>query len=402
MINPAARMRRIVASPSTMAAQRARGLKAAGRDIVTLTTGEPDFPTPDHVIEAAHRAMRAGQTRYTTVSGTAELKAAVIDKFKRENGLDYAADQIMVGNGGKQVLFNALMATVEAGVEVIIPAPYWIAYPEIVQLAGGTPVLVACDAASAFKLTPAQLDAAITPRTRWLVINQPSNPSGAVYSAGELRALGAVLERHPNVAAMSDDIYEHILYDGRTFATLAQVCPGLKDRTVTLNGASKTYAMTGWRIGYCGAPKELVTEMVKLQSQSTAAACSISQAAAVAALNGPQGFVAERTAAFEKRRDLVTAMLNQAKGLTCRSPEGAFYVFPDCTALLGKRTPEGRWLETDRDVVLYLLDEAGVAVVQGSAYGMPGHFRISFAVADKDLVEACHRIRRACAALAPA
>ena len=306
----------------------------------------------------------------------------------------------MVGAGGKQILFNAFMATVEAGVEVVIPAPYWISYPEIVQLAGGTPVFVACDAASGFKLTPAQLEAAITPRTRWLVINQPSNPSGVVYSAGELRALGAVLERHPHVAVMCDDIYEHILYDGRTFATLAQVCPSLKDRTVTLNGASKTYAMTGWRIGYCGAPKALVAEMIKLQSQSTAAACSISQAAAVAALTGPQGFVAERTAAFEARRGLVVSMLNQAKGLTCRSPEGAFYVFPGCQTLLGKRTPKGRLLETDRDVVLYLLDEAGVAVVQGSAYGMPGHFRISFATSEKDLVEACERIQRACAAVA--
>jgi aspartate aminotransferase len=399
MFNPAARMRRIVASPSTMAAQRARELKAQGHDIVTLTTGEPDFPTPDHVIEAAYKAMRAGQTRYTTVSGTAELKAAVIEKFRRENGLTYTADEIMVGAGGKQILFNAFMATVEAGVEVVISAPYWISYPEIVQLAGGTPVFVACDAASGFKLTPARLEAAIKPRTRWLVINQPSNPSGVVYSADELKALGAVLERHPHVAVMCDDIYEHILYDGRTFATLAQVCPSLKDRTVTLNGASKTYAMTGWRIGYCGAPKALVTEMIKLQSQSTAAACSISQAAAVAALTGPQGFVAERTAAFEGRRDLVVSMLNQAKGLTCRSPEGAFYVFPGCQALLGKRTPKGRLLENDRDVVLYLLDEAGVAVVQGSAYGMPGHFRISFATSEKDLIEACERIQRACAAV---
>lgn len=400
MINTAGRMRRIVASPSTMAAQRARELKAQGQDIVTLTTGEPDFPTPDHVIEAAYKAMRAGQTRYTTVSGTADLKAAIIDKFRRENGLAYAADEIMVGAGGKQILFNAFMATVEAGVEVVIPAPYWISYPEIVQLAGGSPVFVACDAASGFKLTPAQLEAAITPKTRWLVINQPSNPSGVVYSADELKALGAVLERHPHVAVMCDDIYEHILYDGRTFATLAQVCPSLKDRIVTLNGASKTYAMTGWRIGYCGAPKALVAEMIKLQSQSTAAACSISQAAAVAALNGPQGFVAERTAAFEARRGLVVSMLNQAKGLTCRSPEGAFYVFPGCQALLGKRTPKGRLLETDRDVVIYLLDEAGVAVVQGSAYGMPGHFRISFATSEKDLVEACQRIQRACTGVA--
>ena len=399
MFESAARMRRIVASPSTMAAQRARELKAQGHDIVTLTTGEPDFPTPDHVIEAAYKAMRTGQTRYTTVSGTAELKAAVIEKFRRENGLTYAVDEIMVGAGGKQILFNALMATVEAGVEVVIPAPYWISYPEIVLLAGGTPVFVPCSAATGFKLTPGQLEAAITPKTRWLVINQPANPSGAVYSADELRSLGAVLERHRQVAVMCDDIYEHILYDSRTFATLAQVCPTLKDRTVTLNGASKTYAMTGWRIGYCGAPKALVAEMIKLQSQSTAAACSISQAAAVAALTGPQGFVAERTAAFEARRNLVTSMLNQAKGLTCRSPEGAFYVFPGCQALLGKRTPKGRLLETDRDVVLFLLDEAGVAVVQGSAYGMPGHFRISFATSETDLITACERIQSACAAV---
>jgi aspartate aminotransferase len=399
MFQPAARMRRIVASPSTMAAQRARELKAQGHDIVTLTTGEPDFPTPDHVIEAAYRAMRGGQTRYTTVSGTAELKAAVIEKFRRENGLGYTSGEIMVGVGGKQVLFNALMATVGAGDEVVIPAPYWISYAEIVQLAGGTPVIVACDAASAFKLTPAQLDAAITAKTRWLIVNQPSNPSGAVYSADELRALGAVLERQPHVAVLCDDIYEHILYDGRSFVTMAQVCPSLKDRTMTLNGVSKTYAMTGWRLGYCGAPAALIREMVKLQSQSTAAASAISQAAAVAALTGPQAFVAERTAAFEKRRDLVTSMLNQATGLTCRSPEGAFYVFPGCQGLLGKRTPKGRLLETDKDVVLYLLDDAGVAVVQGSAYGMPGHFRISFATSEKDLIEACERIQRACAAV---
>lgn len=398
MMSFAARVGRVVTSPSTLAAQRAREMKAQGADIVSLTTGEPDFPTPAHVIEAAFQAARAGQTRYTTVSGTPELKAAIIAKFSRENGLDYAPENIIVGNGGKHVLFNALMATVERGVEVVIAAPYWISYPEIVLLAGGTPRIVACGAETGFKLTPESLAAAITPATRWVVLNSPSNPSGAVYSAAELAGLAEVLLRHPQVAILSDDMYEHILFDGRSFATMAAVCPALKDRTLTLNGVSKTYAMTGWRLGYAGGPPDLIREMIKMLSQSTAAPSAISQAAAVAALSGPQGFVAENSRSFEQRRDLAVGMLNQAKGLTCRSPEGAFYAFPDCSRLIGLTTPSGSVLATDKDVVLYLLEQ-GVAAVQGGAYGMSPHFRISFATSTEQLTEACQRIQRACAAL---
>jgi aspartate aminotransferase len=398
MMKFAARVGRIVTSPSTLAAQRAREMKAAGADIVSLTTGEPDFPTPDHVIEAAFRAARAGQTRYTTVSGTVELKAAIIEKFRRDNGLDYEPANIIVGNGGKHVLFNALMATVEPGVDVIIPAPYWISYPEIVQLAGGTPRIVPCSDDTGFKLTPAALEAAITPATRWLILNSPSNPSGATYSTTELARLAEVLLRHPHVAILSDDMYEHILFDGREFATIAAVCPELKSRTLTLNGVSKTYAMTGWRLGFAGGPVPLVREMIKMLSQSTAAPSAISQAAAVAALTGPQGFVKENGLSYERRRDLAVAMLNQAKGLTCRSPEGAFYAFPDCSRLIGKTTPKGTILENDRDVVLYLLEQ-GVAAVQGEAYGLSPHFRISFAVSTEQLSEACRRIQRACADL---
>jgi aspartate aminotransferase len=399
MMKFAARVGRVVTSPSTLAAQRAREMKAAGADIVSLTTGEPDFPTPEHVIEAAFRAARAGQTRYTTVSGTPELKQAIIGKFRRENGLEYAAENIIVGNGGKHVLFNALMATVETGVEVVIPAPYWISYPEIVLLAGGTPRIVRCTAETGFKMTPAMLEAAITPVTRWVILNSPSNPTGAVYSSGELAGLAKVLLGHPHVAILTDDMYEHILFDGRQFATIAAIAPELKARTLTLNGVSKTYCMTGWRLGYAGGPPELIREMIKMLSQSTAAPSAISQAAAVAALNGPQEFVKENSHSFEARRDLVVAMLNQAKGLTCRSPEGAFYAFPDCSRLIGKRTPKGAVLETDKDVVLYLLEE-GVAAVQGSAYGLEQHFRISFATSAELLEEACRRIQRACAALA--
>ena len=393
-----ARMGRVATSASTLAAQRAREMKATGADIVSLTTGEPDFPTPDHVIEAAFRAARAGQTKYTTVSGTVELKAAIIAKFHRDNGLDYEPANIIIGNGGKQVLFNALMATVEAGVEVIVPAPYWISYPEIVQLAGGTPRIVPCTAATGFKLTAAALEAAITPATRWLVLNSPSNPSGATYTAAELGHLAEVLLRSPHVAILSDDIYEHILFDGRQFATMAAVCPELKSRTLTVNGVSKTYAKTGWRLGFAGGPVPLIREMTKMLSQSTSAPSSISQAAAVAALTGPQALIAENQRSFEARRDLAVGMLNQAKGLTCRSPEGAFYAFPDCSRLIGKTTPNGQVLATDRDVVIFLLEQ-GVAAVQGDAYGLSPHFRISFATSTEQLTEACRRIQRACAAL---
>jgi aspartate aminotransferase len=399
MIKFAARVGRVVTSASTLAAQRAREMRAAGADIISLTTGEPDFPTPDHIIEAAFRAARAGQTKYTTVSGTAELKAAIIEKFKRENGLTFEPQNIIIGNGGKHVLFNALMATVEAGVEVVIPAPYWISYPEIVQLAGGTPRFVECGADTAFKLTPAKLATAITPSTRWVILNSPSNPSGAVYSATELEGLAAVLLRHPQVAILTDDIYEHILFDGRRFATIAQVCPELASRTLTVNGVSKAYAMTGWRLGYAGGPPELITQMIKMLSQSTAAPSAISQAAAVTALTGPQDLIPKWQHSFQERRDLTVSMLNQARGLKCRSPEGAFYAFPDCSALMGKRTPAGKLIETDKDLVDYLRDE-GVATVQGSAYGLPGHFRISFANSVENLTNGIERVQRACAGLA--
>ena len=323
----------------------------------------------------------------------------MIDKFKRENGLSYSMDEVMVGSGGKQLLFDALVATVEEGDEVIIPAPYWISYVDHVKFAGGTPVIVPTTVANDFKLTPADLEAAITPNTRWLVLNSPSNPSGAVYDKQDLKGLAEVLLRHPHVAIFSDDIYEHIIFDGAEFSTIAAVEPALKDRTVTMNGASKVYSMTGWRIGYCGGPAPLIKEMTKLQQQITGSNSSVSQAAALAALNGPQDFVPKNTKSFQERRDLVVSMINQAKGLKCPTPKGAFYVFPSCAALIGKKTPDGKVIETDTDLVLYFLESEGVAVVQGAAYGMSPFFRISYAASEEELRSACERIQRACAAL---
>ncbi|MCB1509884.1 MAG: pyridoxal phosphate-dependent aminotransferase [Hyphomicrobiaceae bacterium] len=395
----AARMSRFQMSPSAATSQRARELRAAGHDIIALSSGEPDFQTPDHVIEAAAQAARAGHTKYTTTSGTAEIKAAVIEKFKRDNGLSYKSDEIIICNGAKQVLFNAIMATVEDGDEVIVGAPYWVAYGQMTQMAGGKTITVPTTEDSGFKLQPADLAAAITPRTIWLMLNSPGNPSGAVYTAKELEALAEVLRQHPHVNVMSDDIYEHILFDGRTFATLAQVAPDLKDRTLTINGASKAYAMTGWRIGYGGGPSELIREMTKMQSQATAGPSSVGQAAVVAALNGPQDFVVDRSKAFEHRRDLVLSMLSQAPGITCARPEGAFYLFPSCAGLIGKTTASGKVIESDTDFVRYLMDEHGVATVQGEAYGLSPHFRISIAASEEELVEACQRIQKACAAL---
>ena len=388
------RVGRIKPSPSNLAAQRARELQAAGRDIVNLGQGEPDFPTPDHVIEAAHKAMLGGQTRYTTADGTPELKNAVVDKFARENGLVFKPENISVGSGGKQVIFNALMATLDAGDEVIIPAPYWVSYPEMVTFADGTPVRVATRPENGLKLLPAELEAAITPRTKWLILNSPSNPSGATYSADELRALAAVLERHPQVWVMVDDMYEHILFDGRKFSTFAQVAPQLAARTLTINGVSKAYAMTGWRIGYAGGPAELIKAMGKMQSQSTANPSSISQAAAVAALNGPQEIVRERCAEFEVRRDRILPLINAIPGLACEKPPGAFYFFVSCAGLIGKRTPQGRTLANDEDVALHLLDE-GVALVHGGAYGTSPYYRVSFATSMDNLEEACRRMRDA-------
>ncbi|KQT14031.1 pyridoxal phosphate-dependent aminotransferase [Ramlibacter sp. Leaf400] len=383
-----------------MAGQRVRELRAAGRDVLGLTAGEPDFDTPLHIRQAAQRAMEAGKTKYTDVGGTPELKAAIRDKFARENGLHYETSEIIACTGAKQAIFNALMCTVEHGAEVIIPAPCWVSYPDIVRLAGGSPVLVPCDAASGFKLTPDQLERAITPRTRWLLLNSPNNPSGAVITRDEMRALADVLLRHPHVCILADDIYEHLVYDDREFVTPAQVEPRLRDRTLTVNGVSKAYAMTGWRIGYAAGPAALIKNMVKLQSQSTSNPSSISQAAAVAALNGPQDFIPETRAVFQRRRDLVVELLNQAPGVRCHRPEGAFYLFASCEGAIGKKSPRGSTIATDMDFTLHLLDAANIAVIQGDAYGLSPFFRISFADSEERLREGCRRIRLACEELA--
>jgi len=391
----ASRINRIKPSPSSMAGQRARELSAAGRDIIGLTAGEPDFDTPENVCAAVVKAMAESRTKYTDVGGTPELKAAIQAKFKRENALDFAGNEIIVGTGGKQIIFNALMSTVEPGVEVIVPAPFWVSYPDIVLLAGGTPVLAPCPADKGFKLQPEDLERAITPNTRWLILNAPNNPSGAVYSRDELLGLAEVLKRHPQVWVMTDDMYEHVLYDGRRFCTMAQVAPELKPRTLTVNGVSKAYAMTGWRIGYGAAPAALIKAMTKLQSQSTSNPSSISQAAATEALNGPQHFIAERCAIFQDRRDRVVAALNRIPGISCHLPEGAFYVFPSCGQLLGRTTPAGKVLASDEDFILYLLDEVNLAVLQGAAYGVSPYFRISFATGMDVLERGIARIAQA-------
>ena len=395
----ASRINRIKPSPSSMAGQRARELRASGRDIVGLTSGEPDFDTPPNVCEAVVRAMAASKTKYTDVGGTPELKAAICEKFRRDNDLDFGTGEIIVGTGGKQIIFNALMCTVETGDEVIVPTPYWVSYPDIVLLADGRPVLVPCAPENGFKLRAEDLERAITPKTRWLVLNAPNNPSGATYSHAELKALAEVLLRHPHVWIMTDDIYEHILYDGRQFATIAQVEPALKERTLTINGVSKAYAMTGWRIGYGAAPAVLVKAMVKLQSQSTSNASSISQAAALEALCGPQDFIAERTAIFQQRRDIVVGELNRIPGIHCHLPEGAFYAFPSCAGVLGKTTPDGKLLASDEDFVLYLLEAQNLAVLQGDAYGVSPFFRISFATSVPRLQEGLRRLSLACGVL---
>ncbi|WP_420997335.1 pyridoxal phosphate-dependent aminotransferase [Cupriavidus sp. 30B13] len=392
----AARLNRIKPSPSSMAGQRARELRATGRDIVGLTSGEPDFDTPANVAEAVVRAMAASKTKYTDVGGTPELKAAIREKFRRDNGLDYAPGELIVGTGAKQIIFNAIMCTVAAGDEVIVPAPYWVSYPDIVLLAGGTPVFAPCPPENGFKLRAEDLERAITPRTKWLILNAPNNPSGAVYSRAEMQALTDVLVRHPHVWVIADDIYEHLIYDGRAFVTPAQVEPALKARTVTVNGVSKAYAMTGWRIGYAGAPAELIKAMVKLQSQSTSNPSSIGQAAAVEALNGPQDFIATRRDIFQARRDQVVQWLRAVPGLACHVPEGAFYVFPSCAGVIGRKTPGGQVLRTDEDFILYLLESENLAVLQGAAYGVSPFFRISYATSLEVLEEGCSRLRRAC------
>ncbi len=390
---------RIKPSPTLAMTQRVAELKANGVDVIGLSAGEPDFDTPDFVKEAAIAAIRAGKTKYTNVDGTPELKDAIIAKFKRDNDLTYTRNQISVNVGGKHTLFNALVATCDKGDEVIIPAPYWVSYPDIVAYTGATPVIVKANANQLYRMLPEQLEEAITPKTRWVMINSPSNPSGAAYEEHELRALGDVLLRHPHVMVLTDDMYEHVWYAPTPFKTIAQVCPDLYDRTLTVNGCSKAYAMTGWRIGYAGGPEWIIKAMAKLQSQSTSNPCSIAQAAALAALNGPQDFLDERNDAFRERRDMVVAMLNDAPGLHCPTPEGAFYVYPDASDLIGKKTPDGKVIESDDDLIDYFLDTARVAAVPGSAFGLSPAFRISYSTSEKVLKEACTRIQRACAAL---
>ncbi len=393
------RLSLIQPSPTIAVTQKARDLKAAGKNVIGLGAGEPDFDTPAHIIEAAKKALDDGLTRYTAVNGIPELTEAIIAKFKRDNGLDYATDEIAVGCGGKQIIFNAFMATLDPGDEVIIPAPYWVSYPDIALLFEGKPVFANCPAEKGFRMTPEDLDAAITPKTKWLVLNSPSNPSGAAYSRDDLKALTDVLMRHPHVWVMTDDIYEHVIYDGFEFSTVAEIEPGLKDRTLTLNGMSKAYCMTGWRVGFAGGPSGLIKAMTKVQSQSTTHTAAVSQAASVAALNGPHDFVAANNKIFQERRDLVVSMLNQASGLSCPTPEGAFYVYPSCAGTIGKTTPGGKTIETDEDFVTYILEEEGVAAVQGVAFGLSPHFRVSYATATDLLEDACQRIQRACAAL---
>lgn len=390
------RLARIKPSPTIAMTTRAAELRAAGRDIIGLSAGEPDFDTPEHVRDAAKAAIDAGHTRYTAVDGTPSLKRAIVDKFARENGLDYAPSQITVGTGGKQILFNALMATLDDGDEVIVPAPYWVSYPDMVLLAGGVPVIVECPQADGFRLTPEALEAAITPRTKWLILNSPSNPSGAGYDRGQMRALCDVLLRHPQVWVLADDIYEHLVFDGFEFCTPAQVEPALKDRVLTMNGVSKSYAMTGWRIGYGAAPEPLIKAMAKLQSQSTSNPCSVSQYAAEAALTGPQDYVRDSRAVFQRRRDLVVAGLNACPGLDCPVPQGAFYVYPSMAGLLGRTSAGGTTITDDEAFANALLDEMGVAVVFGAAFGLSPHFRISYATGDDVLQDAVARIRRFC------
>ena len=395
----APRMSRFKPSPSQIASARVRDLLAEGHDIVKLTAGEPDFPTPDHAKAAAIACMDANEIRYTPINGLPEMREAARVKFKRDNNLDYGMDQIAVGSGTKQILFNCLMATVSAGDETIIPAPYWASYPDMVQLAGGTPVIVDCGQNNLFKMRPEQLEEAITPNTKWLMFSSPSNPTGATYSLDELKTLADVLLANPHVYIMTDDVYEHLIYDGRTFHTLAEVEPALYDRTVTCNGVSKAYSMTGWRVGFAGGPKDVIANMSKMQSQSTSGSSAVSQAAAVAALIGPQEFVKERTANLQYRRDILFEKLNKAKGLKCDLPEGAMYIFCSCAGNIGKKAPNGKVIETDEDFTMYLLDSAGVAVVQGNAYGLSPYFRASFVAPEADLVRGGDKIQEACAAL---
>ncbi len=393
------RMKKVKPSPTLEIDAKAKAMKAAGQDVIILAAGEPDFGTVDSANAAGKKAIDEGKTKYTPVDGTPDLKQAIIAKFNRDHGLTYKPEQIIVGTGGKQVLYNALMASLDEGDEVIIPAPYWVSYPDMVKLADGTPVFVECSEENGFKLDPAALEAAITPKTKWVILNSPSNPTGAAYTKAEMKALTDVFMRHSHVWIMTDDMYEKIVYDNFEFATVAQVEPRLFDRTLTVNGVSKAYSMTGWRIGYAGGPKELIDAMKIIQSQSTSNPSSISQAAAAAALNGDQSFLEARNESFKKRRDLVVKMLNDAPGITCRTPEGAFYVYPSCAGVIGKQTPDGKTIGNDKDFVNYLLESVLVACVHGEAFGASPYFRISYATSDKILEEACNRIQKACNAL---
>lgn len=393
------RLNLVKPSPTLAVTAKAAELKAAGKDVIGLGAGEPDFDTPDHIKNAAIEAIKAGQTKYTPVAGTPALKKAIVDKFKRENGLEYTLNQVVAGTGAKQIIFNALLATLNAGDEVIIPAPYWVSYPDMVLFAEGKPVTVACAEKDGFKLKPEALEKAITAKTKWLILNSPSNPTGAAYTKEELRAIADVLLKHPQVMIMADDIYEHLNYDGFVFYTIAQVEPKLYERTLTVNGVSKAYAMTGWRIGYAGGSKALIAAIADIQSHSTSNPSSISQAASVAALNGDQTFLNEWRKSFAARRNLVADALNNISGLSCLKPEGAFYVFPNMTGLIGKKTPQGKTIANSADLCEYLLDEALVAAVAGSAFGMEGYFRISYATSETILQKAMERIAKACANL---
>lgn len=398
----AKRLDKIKPSATLALAAKAQELKAAGKDVIGLSVGEPDFDTPKHICDAAKEAMDKGQTRYTPVAGTPVLRQAIADKFKRENNLTYTPEQIVVGTGGKQILYNAFMATLNPGDEVVIAAPYWLSYPAMVDLAEGTPVIIETSADNKFKMTPEQLEGAITDKTKWVVINSPSNPTGNGYTRDDLKALADVLKKHPDVYILCDDIYEHLVYGDFKFATMAEVAPELYDRTLTMNGVSKAYAMTGWRIGYGAGPVELIKAMSKIQGQSTSNPSSISQAAAVAALNGDQSFLNDWRKTFEERRDLVVELLNKAEGISCEAPEGAFYVFASCEGVIGKKTPDGKVIENDTDFATYLLEHYNVVVVQGVEFGLSPYFRVSYALSKDILTEACGRIQKACAELQPA
>ena len=391
-------LKKIKPSPTIAVTQKARELKAAGKDVIGLGAGEPDFDTPDNIKQAAIKAIKDGDTKYTAVDGTPALKKAIVEKFKKENKLDYTTDQVTVGAGGKHVIYNAMMATLNEGDEVIVPAPYWVSYPDIILLAGGKPVVMECDEKQGFKINPSDLEKFITPKTKWIILNSPSNPTGACYTEKEIREIAKVLEKHSHVYILSDDIYEHVTYEGFKFFTIAQI-ESLKERVLTMNGVSKAYSMTGWRIGYAAGPKEIIKAIAKIQSQSTTNPSSISQAASVEALSGTQDFIKKRSDSFQERRDFVVKALNDIDGIECLNPDGAFYVFPSCKGLVGKKDTNGKEIKSDTDFVQSLLENSGIAVVQGSAFGLEGFFRISYATSMDNLKKALEKISSFCKSL---